>query len=388
MNLCRNAALNLIEELARHGLPALLDVLNKRRMIICQTVTMALLVSVHRCAQLSCLTWSLTNSIASASAQEPRDDVDREETIAALKNFRSELLSRIVHNLSALEQAKDCVAVCEVSSDGSIGSIAIVPSGDKRQADAKIKESIKSAFPMGKLPDHIEQITARVKLGADPSISTETPESARLFRQGAALLDSANFPGAIARLTKALDIAGDDCQKYRSLLSQSFVSYALFLPANSKEVAAQLYRSLHFNANNDAARQQLNELLASKGVNPGDCKVRLALARKAVRERNMQMAAVELAEAKRLAADDQATTGDITELEELVSSYNETHYWQEFLQKHPDSFDGHLGLGLAWQHCNKIESAANEYRAALNLNPHSAYARSLFNQVETNDHNE
>jgi TonB family protein len=304
-----------------------------------------------------------------------------DETIAAMKNYRSEMLPKVLRHWSRPNDDLTCVISFDLDGLGSVSHAAVAQSSGQAQVDNAALDAVKKSSPFRALPGDLDRLSGRITFSSTPSISTETPESSRLFRQAAASIESADFPAAIAKLRRAIDIAGGDCPKYHQLLSQSFVSYALFLPNDSPAVPAQLYESLLANSNNDGARQQLDEVLAKKGINPKDAKIRLALAKKALHERNMDMAEVELQEAKRLIGDDDATAADINEIEQLVSLYIDCDYWQKFLQKHPDSFDGHLGLGLAWQRGNKLDSATAEYKKALAIKPDSSFAKSLLQAI-------
>lgn len=304
-----------------------------------------------------------------------------DESIAAMKNYRSEMLPKVLRHWSRPDDDAPCAVSFDLDGFGAVSNLTVTQSSGQKAVDNAALSAVRKASPLRALPDGVDRATVRFKFGAPPTMCTETPESSRLYRQAALQLDATEFPEAIAKLRRAIDIAGGDCQKYRQLLSQAFVSYALFLPGDSPAVPAQLYEALLFSPNNDGARQELDGVLAKKGINPKDSKIRLALAKKALHERNMDMAEVELQEAKRLIDDDQATAADITEIEQLVSLYIDCQYWQKFLEKHANSFDGHLGLGLAWQRGNKLDSATAEYKKALAIKPDSSFAKSLLQSI-------
>jgi TonB family protein len=304
-----------------------------------------------------------------------------DEAIAAMKNYRSEMMPKVLRHWNRPSDDLACVVSFDLDRLGSVWHAAVAQSSGQAQVDNAALDAVKKSSPFRPLPGDIDRVSGRITFSSQPSVCTETPESSRLYRQAAALMESTDFPAAIAKLRRAIDIAGGDSPKYHQLLSQAYVSYALFLPNDSTAVPAQLYESLLFNSNNDGARQQLDDVLAKKGINPKDCKIRLALAKKALHERNMDMAEVELQEAKRLIGDDQSTAADISEIEQLVSLYIDCDYWQKFLHKHPDSFDGHLGLGLAWQRGNKLDSATTEYKKALAIKPDSSFAKLMLQAI-------
>jgi len=317
--------------------------------------------------------------VLAGSSAAPAEVAD--ESIAAMKNYRSEMLPKVLRQWSRPDRDLACTVAFDLDGFGAISHLAVVRSSGQKTTDNAALSAVERTGSFRALPPGVDRLAARINFGPSPSLCTETPESSRLYRQAAGAIEATDFPVAIAKLRRAIDIAGGDCERYSQLLSQAYVSYALFLPSDSPAVPAQLYQSLLFNSNNDGARQQLNELLANKGINAKDSKIRLALAKKAMHERNMDMAQVELGEAKRLIGEDDSTAQDISEIEQLVSLYIDCEFWQQFLHKHADSFDGHLGLGLAWQRGNKLDSAAAEYKEALAIKPDSSFAKSLLQAI-------
>jgi TonB family protein len=325
------------------------------------------------------------NSPTLVLKEDGRTSVD----VKAWRSFKADMARRVLRAWVPPRDGRGVEVEFVVKMDGSISNLRVGLRSGSAICDQAALKAVTDAVPFGRLPQGAEEIVrCRFGLNADGawpsrdsmlSVCLRLKEEAKLTEESDKAMSDHRYLDAVAIQDRLLELEGPNCISCRKLLA-ALDSYAVSLKMNPASARKQLYRALSLDNNFAPARAHLNEIVSSIGIDPVSFTDRVFLARREKEAGELEMACGEYREALRLHHDN-VVQSELKLVNRRMDLKIQLDSWKEFLKEHPDSVQGHLGMGQTLERLDLLKEAEKEYRQAMTIDPFSEAAKELLEKL-------
>ncbi len=334
----------------------------------------------------------------------PQQDINWGPVIGVIQSW-----VRSAWNPPHLEHSNRCIVLWKVLPDGAITNIRIKQKSDHPELDRACIEAANFAAPYHPLPqgwskdidiemtfdynvwsqqrkvelDHAKSFDPTVK---PASFNPLASPSGQLYVKGKECFAKKDYDGAICNFTEALDKS----ISYRGLpvVIKGHLSDALlkkskesWQSADTDEAIKMVRQALVLEPDRVELQEVLNKALQKSGKDLESFDTRMAMADELLSAGEPDQALYEYRAALKLKPD-VAVSAKITKTMKMQTASEKAKKWRFYLEKVPNSLDGHLGLAMALVDMNKNLEAREELDKVLKLDPHHQTALGLRTTLE------
>lgn len=312
-------------------------------------------------------------------------------------------------NPPRLDHSNSCIVSWKVFKDGTITNVRVTKKSDHPELDRSCTEAVTFSAPFHALPknapkeidvdftfDYNVWSQSRKKeldhaKSVDPSVKPATfnpleSESGKLYLKGKEYFTNGDYDSAIGEFRVALEKSF--AFEGLPVLIRGHLADALlkkskdhFQSGNIEKTIECIRQALAMEPDREALRDYLNVAIVKSGKDANSFDTRVAMAEELLGANEIDQAANEYKTAFKLKADEGVRL-KIVEVTKMQKASETANKWKYYLEKVPNSVDGHLGLALALIDMKRNEAARKELDQVLQLDPRNQTALSRRSSLE------